>query len=818
MNEQDRLIKICISRLQELDLYKDEYKKRLQLELQEIAAQNEQPYLLSLYDKKSQFPENENNLLVPFLLGLVKTFDISKEPKWNYGEFPDIDIDYLPDVRDYLKEQFAKEQFGEEHVCNISNYNTFGMRSALIDMARIFGKDRNEIIKITKTLAAKDDEGETMTWEKAVEVYDDLKEYADKNPEVADAARRLMHRNRSQGQHASGLIISSVPIHGFVPLVRGKEGSPASAWVEGLHGTDLGAVGLVKFDFLSLDGNMKIALAAKMAGNIENCYTANQICKVATDNLYKPICALPGNPSSWSDTSYLDDKKALEMANRGDLKMIFQFDGSPGIRRLAEQGGVSSFDDLVAYTALFRPGPMKLGYHSKYCNRKRGKEKFEIHPLLANFMSSTYGVLTYQEQIMRLLNIVGNVPLKDCETVRKAISKKKVDKFKIYKEAFVENGQKLLGWTQEEMEHMWDQIEAFAGYGFNLSHAVAYTYISSRMLWLKCHYPKEFYAAVFTEVKAAGPEDYAKLKDYKQEAEKHGCPIQPLDLNKSGAAFRIIDGKIYYGFAKIKGIGDEAAIRIEKKQPYTGLMDFLSRFGTEQKIVQALIGLDCFKEKDHVTLYKFYKVYKDFEKKQNERRKRFENSKKNILEQIKENGDSPYLQDKLRKTIANFDKKSQFIEVPKLDTLSPENVELDEEEFQIMNNQGIAEMSFYGFVWKYPLEKCEGYKGQTFEKFIEEGQDVNYVETFVADIKEVQGKKTTYYQATLEDAKGESNKVNIWQADYKQFKKELQKGNCVRFLLQAPKEPYPTYSLVSFPRGKKPNKDEDPRVKVLFNG
>lgn len=320
---------------------------------------------------------------------------------------PDVDVDIIPVVRSYIKEKYVYEQYGEDYVCNIATYTTFGLRSALIDMAKVFDLDRKEIISLTTKLGIKDDEGEILTWDKAIELYEDLRDYLEKHPEMAAAAKHIINRNRNMGVHASGLIISNKPIKDFVPLVRAKDLSkPCSAWVEGLHGTDLGAVGLIKFDFLSLEANMKIAMATKLASEITG----------------EPICALPGK-SNWTDTKYLNDLKSLEMADKADLKMVFQYDGSEGIRRLARQGGVNSFNDLVAYTAIFRPALLKIAAHNKYCDRKRGKESYEIHPLLESFMSETYGIQLYQEQVMRILNVVGKIPLKDCEDVRKAISK-----------------------------------------------------------------------------------------------------------------------------------------------------------------------------------------------------------------------------------------------------------------------------------------------------------------------------------------------------------------------------------------------------------
>lgn len=351
---QSKIKEICLNKLRELNLDNEIYLKRLDEELWAISAQNEDSYFLDLHNNKKRFQENENNLLVAYLLGLANNYNPNKDPECTYGEFPDIDIDFIPGPRSYLKEEWAKKEFGSDKVCNIATYTTFGLRNSLLDMARVFGLDHKEIQSITKNLGAKDDEGEMLTWDKALELYDNLKEYVEQHPEMAKAAKKLIGRCRNLGVHASGLIISGVPIDEHVPLVvPPKATQPASAWVEGLHGTDLGAVGLVKFDFLSLDGNTKIA---------EGCHLAStklgQSINTIKDAMPFKVSALPGK-GNWSDLSYLNDQESLKMANDGDLKMIFQFDGSDGIRRLAKQGGVTQFEDLVAYTSIYRPSVMK---------------------------------------------------------------------------------------------------------------------------------------------------------------------------------------------------------------------------------------------------------------------------------------------------------------------------------------------------------------------------------------------------------------------------------------------------------------------------
>lgn len=826
----DRLKEICFESLKTKNLGQKE--SRLKDELREIEIQNEAGYFLSLYDQNVKFPNNENNLLVAYLLDICPHVNLEVEPSYIYGDFPDIDVDFLPAIRSYLKDEFTRQTYGDDCICNIATYNTFGLRSSLIDMARVLGLDRGEVIKITTSLGIKDDEGEILTWDKAVELYDELRKYLEEHPDLADAAKRLLNRNRSLGQHASGVIISGTRIKDFCPLVMPRGASvPAAAWVEGLHGTDLGAVGLVKFDFLSLDGNYKIALAAKHAIDAEEGAKASNM---ATDLVGGRICALPGM-RSWSNTSYLNDPEALKMANRGDLKMIFQYDGSEGIRRLAKEGGVENFDDFATYTALYRPGPMKRfktmvngrektlpSMAEQFIARKQGKEEFDIHPLLEPFMRSTYNILVYQEQVMRMLNVVGKIPLRDCEAVRKAISKKQVDKFLKYKEMFVTNGQETLGKNKDELNNLFEQIEAFAGYGFNLSHTVAYSYISSRMLYLKCHYPKEFYASVLSCTKAAGPKDYRRLKDYKQESEKHGVTVEKVDLNRSGFDCNIIDGKIFYGVSKIKGIGDETAQRIVELAPYTGFMDFITRFGTDAKVVQALIALRQFNEADPLTLYKFYEAYKNYEKKRVDREKRHDLKVRKLQAEL-ERSSHPEKIGHLNKKItecrvAHANKVSS---PPTLESFDRDaEVEVGEDLLSALKDSDLAEMEFYGFIWSHPLEKCPDYHHYTIEKFHLEGLEEGPIEVMIDEVEERQGKKVSYYQINTTDACGDEAKITVWKQDFEALSGKLRVGEMVRLRCKAPQPPFRNFTMLSNskPWQKAKVNQLDSRVVTLARG
>lgn len=864
-----QLEKICRNRMEELNLKDEKSEMRLKQEIKEIVTKKDASYFLDQYVRKVRYAKNDHNLMVAFLLKLCKDYNPNKQPEYTVPEWPDIDVDYLPEVRGPLKEVFAPKAFGEERVCNIGSYNTYGLKSALIDMTRVFNEEREEILRITTQLGLKDDEGQVLSWEKALEIYPPLKAWVDKHwtakdnegeeiPGPAQAAKSLIyadidwakfdykgeppHRNRSMGMHAGGLIISSIPIHELVPLVRGKDGQRASAWVEGLSGQDLSLVGLVKYDFLVIDALKKIANCVKL---------------IRERHGIDKICALEGGPH-WSDVDkWITDEKSLKMASKGDLKMVFQFD-SDGIRELAKQGGVTSFDDIVVYTSIFRPGPMDALMHTEYCLRKKyflgqeGGKEYKLHPLLEEIIGKTYGVMVFQEDVMKVFNRVGKIPLEECQPIIKAISKKNKAKFEKFKEMFIKNAQDTLNVTEDEASNLWNQIESFAGYGFNQGHATAYSYLSMMMLYLKAHYPIEFYASVMSALSTADE----RLKEYKNDAEKHGIAIEKVDINLSKRDFAIVgknyplagpDDKIYWGLNKIKGIGEESSDAIVAGQPYQNFMDFMERFGTNGVVLKPLISLQVFNEKTPLELFRFYTQFKDKEKKRIDRTKRFEKTKSKLIEEFKmligidpnevgwdnalfkshdmEKVDEfKILKKKYDRCLDNYAKKADFsFQLKDYDPQKEEDIAA--EYLESLNDHEKAESMFYGFLWRHPLEKCPHYTGSTFSKYREEmlkGIVCCEVEVLLKDVRSNTSKKgTKYYQLEAEDGYGETARINVWEDEYKQFAEELTKGNMVRIRVNPPSGNFKTYTFESYPKWKKqstPLKQYDFRCVLLKKG
>ena len=763
MDADNRLAQICVKSILEKNLSNENYKNRLASELKQIKIRGEAEYLLGLYDNKTKYPYNEHNLLVAYLMGIVPDINIDEEPASEMGEYPDIDIDYIPPIQEYIRDEWAPIQFGRDNVCLIGTYGSLGIKSAILDMTKIHDGDKNAIQAITVNMEDKDDEGAVLEWDKALEMYKDFKSFCTSNPEIADAAKAMLDRNKTAGVHAGGLIICNQSIDQFVPLEVRKvtkdnpEGVIVAAWTEGLRSQDLQPVGLIKFDVLSIINLMQVAYACKLV-------------KERHPEI-EGISALPGD-RNWTDLAYLEDPKALEMANRGDLKCVFQF-GSEGMRKLVSRGGVTKFEDLVAYTALYRPGPLNMGMDAEYCKRKQNKDPYTIHPTMKPILGETYGVMCYQEQVMQILNVVGDIPLIHCEKVRKAISKKKVEQFGKYKEMFIKNGQRNLNVNQDFVEDLWRQVESFAEYGFNRSHATAYSYISSRLLWLKAHYPTEFYTAILM-----CENDEEKLKDYRRDAEAHGVDIMPVNINKSKNNFIIIDDKIYFGFSNIKEIGSKAADEIVRHQPYASFEDFLVKFGTGSKVLKALIALGVFEEDyDRLTLFKYCEYYKKFTQRIRQRDQRYEKSllkydqdiKNLLLSEIKEDdpefsqlcqttedvrglwktrfGDverevqynykgeertrivtlekmlNDVLSKKQRRIASQKDKIKE--DVPKtLDEFNASKIKVDPETEELLTDsvyhKGMefypaAERRYYGFQWISNVERSPKYSGQTFE-------------------------------------------------------------------------------------------------------
>lgn len=826
---RDRLINLCLAGFRRRCSSSPDLKPRLKQEMVEIDNQAEHDYFLDLYDRGAKFPKNENNLLVPYVLGLTDEFDPNAEASHIQGEFPDIDVDYLPLVQDYLRNEWCPRTFGRDKVVNIGNYGTFGIKSALLDMARVHGADYQEIQTITKNLQDKDEEGRPLTWEKALEATPELAAYCERNPEIADSSRRLIDRNRGRGKHAGGTVVSNIKIDDLVPVMIDTDGNPVSGWTEGLHDQDLQPVGLIKFDVLAVRDLLRIAYC---------CHLIKQRNPSISGISAKVGC------SDWTDTAYLNDPAALALANKAETRGIFQFDGE-GMRKLVRAGGVTSFDDLVAYSALFRPGPLGMKMHERYVERKRGREKWEdsVPECIREVLGKTYGVMVFQEQIMKILNLVGDIPLVHCEKIRKAISKKKTSDFMKYKQMFLENGSRKTGWPIESdddrnMNFLWRQLESFSSYGFNASHAVAYTYTSARLLYLKAHFPLEFFCAT---LRLEGDED--KVKMYKREAERSGINVNRCDVGKSGVNYEIVGGEIYVGFSNIKGIGGEVAEKIVAGKPYAGFPDFLDRFGTDKRVVEPLVNLGVFGDAPPNVLMEFYEDYKKWTKGNSDKEKRNQKRRDELLESMRsmvrkkadpssvthefvmglhDGGDASVLDDllsddfsqsdfmgvvkKYARAVLGFEHKA---EMTKRNSISFENWtskgRYPESEWPSVFE---LERRHYGFSWDHPLQKSPDYSGGHSFSCFKEDESISVAGVEVLVVKKPLEKKSKsgnrYYTLFVEDEDWNLETVTFWSDDYDRFKEELEhwdeknaRGNFLKIRVSRPNAGFRSFTFES---------------------
>lgn len=396
-------------------------------------------------------------------------------------------------------------------------------------------------------------------------------------------------------------------------------------------------------------------------------------------------------------------------------------------------------------------------------------------------------------------------------------------------------GAKKLGTSTEEVKKIWDQMAAFAEYAFNKSHSCAYTYISARQLWQKAHYPLEFYASALRSLKT-GDE---RIIDYIRDARKHEIPVSRLDLNKSKQNFDINGNTIYYGFGKVLGIGQEVANKVVEGQPYKGFQDFLERFGTEAKVLQPLICLNVFKEKEPLTMYFYYEAYKKALKQKTDRRTR---NKKSIARYMNDLqallGDQKWdygfddnhmgklrsllddekwiklctLKKKYDKCVETFAIKDAEEINLSIANFTPRSVKLSKQALKtfktlkpiLMDAEGVkAEEQFYGFPWKNPLERCDNYRGFTFEQFeidcarLEDGKALP-VEVMIESVEKTQsrsGKMEYYKLRVLDGIDVKPRTVRVWEHDYDRFERVFQAGNCVRIRLFPPHEEIPGYNL-----------------------
>ena len=466
---------------------------------------------------------------------------------------PDIDVDIQDTRRDEVIEYCAKK-YGEDHVSNIATFGKMFGRMAVRDVARVLEVPYAESDRLAK-LVPPPSQGRHIPLSVSIKEDADLRNEYENNPtakEVLDYAIQLEGTIRSHGVHACGVVIAPDTLVNYIPLEMAQKGVVATQFPMG----EVEELGLLKMDFLGLS-------------NLTIINNAMRIIRKA----YKKEINLSELP--------LDDKKTYELFQRGDTTGVFQLE-SAGMKRYLRGLKPTTFEDIIAMVALYRPGPMQ--FIDSFIRRKHGEEEITyLHPGMKNSLKNTYGILVYQEQFMQISKEWCGFTGGQADTLRKAVGKKKIDLMKKVKPEFVEGAVKVGGATKEIAETFWTQLEEFANYCFNKSHAACYGLIAYWTAYLKAHYPDAFMAALMT----SDHDDTDRLAIEITECKHMGISVLSPDINESFVEFAVVpnENKIRFGMSAVKGVGVgavEEVLRAREDGPFTSVEDFARRVSTSK--------------------------------------------------------------------------------------------------------------------------------------------------------------------------------------------------------------------------------------------
>ena len=503
---------------------------------------------------------------------------------------PDFDIDFCQTNRNLVID-YVKEKYGKDAVSQIATFGTMAARGVVRDVGRVLDMSYTFCDGISKLIPNKPGTNVTLQlpptdgkksdkYVYASEAEPILAEREAKEEDVKtllELARKLEGLTRNIGMHAGGVLIAPGKLTDFCPLYQ-QPGSESA--VSQYDKDDVEAIGLVKFDFLGL--------------------ATLTILEIAAEFIRKRH---PGQERFAYENLPLDDAKVYKLFSDGKTEAVFQFE-STGMQRMLKDAKPSRLEDLIALNALYRPGPMDL--IPSFVARKHGKEVIEYpHPMVAEMLSETYGIMVYQEQVMQTAQILGGYSLGGADMLRRAMGKKKAEEMAEHRAIFRAGAAKN-NISEAKADEVFDLMEKFAGYGFNKSHAAAYSLLAYHTAWIKVHYTAEFFCANMT----VEMDDTDKLKVLFEDAEKMGLTFEPPNINRGVYRFEPISNKeIRYGLGAIKGTGEQAILAIvaaregrgptEESGPFKSLFDFarrVDRSRLNKRCVEALIkggAFDC---------------------------------------------------------------------------------------------------------------------------------------------------------------------------------------------------------------------------------
>ena len=596
---EDFLTRLCYEGAKErYGQITDAIKARLDRELEVIESKGFASYFLIVWDfckyaHQHGIPIGARGsgvgTLAGYCLGLCDVdpirydllFERFMDPHRN--EMPDIDIDicqvHRGEIIDYVRHKYG-------HVAQIITFGTMKARAVIRDICRVLGVPLSEADKLAKLVPFSLD----MTLDKALQSEPELKTAYDQSEQtrkVIDVGRKLEGLARHASVHAAGVVIADEPLTNFIPLYKA---SGSDDVVTQFEGPMVEKVGLLKMDFLGLKTLSVLERARQLVGEVHGVEI---------------------------DLEKLDlaDAKVFELFAEGRTKGVFQFE-SGGMQNLLMKMKPDRIEDLIAANALYRPGPMIL--IPDYIDRKHGAKWSLPHPIMTEVLEETYGIMTYQEQIMRICNRLGDIPLREAYTLIKAISKKKAQTIAKERERFIAGCQNK-GLSSKQAEDIFELIERFAGYGFNKSHSTRYAFIAYQTAYMKAHWPVEFMAALLTYEM----DNTDKIVDYIAESSQMGIEVLAPDINESGVDFTPLyeqktedagqqakapaaenggsKGVIRFGLAAVKGVGEKAVEQIIVARKQVGRFRSLFHFcenvdlrAANKQVLESLIKAGAF--------------------------------------------------------------------------------------------------------------------------------------------------------------------------------------------------------------------------------
>ena len=586
---QEYLQEICQQSLKDKELVKDEYELRLNYELSIIYQMGFDDYFLIVWDIMKYAHEagiqtgpgrgSAAGSLVSYLLNITKVdpieYQLLFERFLNPERYtmPDIDLDF-PDNRREAILDYVRRKYGENHVAQIATFGTFGSKQALRDVCRVLGLTTVQAGEWSKAIPNQLGINLKTAYEQSKNLQT-LVSRSPKNQLIFETACRIEGLPRHLSTHAAGVVLYDKPLTDVIPLIYKDQQMPITQYTMKY----VEQIGLLKMDFLGLT-NLSI-----LHDSIE-----------LTKSIYQHEIILNEIP--------LDDEKTLELFQMADTNGIFQFE-SDGIRRVLKKLRPTNLEDIAAVNALYRPGPMEQ--IDTFIKRKHGQEVVKYpHPILESILQSTYGVMVYQEQVMQVTSEMAGFTLGQADILRRAIGKKDGILIEKEKAHFIE-GAIGKGIDVASATEVYQYIERFANYGFNRSHAFAYSLLAYQLAYFKAHYPRAFYTAILRFVGDRSP----KLQTYFIEAKQRGISIKNPSINTSVDDYTATIDGIFIGLNAIKGLRRDfiQEILTQRKQngPFIDFMDFAFRIGKrycKKEVLEALIDAGAFDElgKNRATL------------------------------------------------------------------------------------------------------------------------------------------------------------------------------------------------------------------------